>query len=682
MGFLDGFLGGVVTQRRQEEQQNREDAQNAQVREDAVLQHLSTSDDPEIRALAVAGILDSTHPKRKQGGFGGWLGKVQSNPHMDRIRQLVAHDQELGKNNPEGQALTTAPPTAGPAGPSLAQPGGKSLTEVGSAPPSPTASVPGQDPTPEVAPPEAAASNPIAAVLGRAAPAATAVPLPPAPLNPTAPLDRPVPDTAPAGPTGVPQTGASAKIAATPGPQVGPATSPETAGAPPPTGPAGAPPLAVLGQATPPVGAGPLSPRGDVFRSPETQIRLSKKASAQGDVEGEVAGLVASGFSEPEARALIKAKMERAARGGYAAARPVQGTMTDPATGKTSTVFAIWDPGSRQFLHPDTQELMPGFQPKPTGAGANPFFGQDREAIARRIYGRPFNQLTPEEAADVDQKRTEQLQSDANARGTGAGQAAFNKPIGVSEAQRTNTQVGASSAQYSGQPIPSNAEQDQRRGIEGVRGQLEHVKTLVAAALPKQGELGAVAPGATLAVRRRSPQYRVQVAQLESALDNVVNVLARTVGQQRGAQTEQDATRAYNTVVAMKARLLDPLAGDTVESAQARIAETLQYLDVVLKGLPAAPVPGAGAGASAGVGGPPPAPEAAPGAPAAAAASPAAQATVAAPPPAPFTPAAITPMTSRQTPAAKAGVTPGKSAAGPAGMTMVNGVLYKDGKPY
>lgn len=653
MGFLDGFLGGVVDRRRQEELQNREDAQNAQVREDAVLQHLSTSDDPEIRALAVAGILDSTHPKRKQGGFGGWLGKVQSNPHMDRIRQLVAHDQEQGKAEAGAatpQPSLTAAPAAGPAGPSLAQASGKSLTEVGAAPPSPTTPLKTGSGDPVEPPQDSSASlhqkmlepSPGPTPRGQAMQAEA---LPPGPVPGAPPSSTPS--------TTVPQTGASAKLVATP----------------PPAGPAGAPPMAVLGQPTPPIGAGPKSPRGDVFRSPETQTRLSKRASAQGDVEGEIAGLVSSGFSEQEALALIKTKMERAARGGVGASgfQSVAGEVMEEETGKKVPTYGAFDKAKGAYIGTDPDSPyygipIPGFTPRPTTGNQPRSYGQDREAIAKSKYGVQFKDLDQAQATDVIAEEKKMLSGKAESRGAGAGIAAFNKPIGVGEAQRTNTDVGASSANYAGQQIPSNAEQDVRRGVEGVKGQLEHVKTLIGAALPKAGELAGLVPGATMAIRRRSPQYRTQIAALESALDNVVNVLARTVGQQRGAQTEQDATRAYNTVVSMKARLLDPLAGDTQESAAARIAETMQYLDVVLQKLPATPVAG-GVGAATGVGqAPPPTP----GAPAGT------------PPPAPGMRARVATVT--QTPT-KPGA-PKTGGGGPAGYTMVNGVLYKDGKPY
>jgi hypothetical protein len=659
MGFLDGFLGGVVEQRNKIAAQNRQDAEQSQAREDAVLQHLLTSDRPEFREIAAAGILDSTNPKRKQGGFGGWLGKVQANPQMDRLRALIAQDAALGKAGvpnaagPPTEAIT-ATPTAGPAGPSLAQTSAKSLTEVGSAPPSPTAPVEGQDPTPETAAP----SRPLAGVLQ--ATASTVDPAKAAALATTAP---PVA-------AGVPQTGVSAEITSAGGdvgPQVGPATAPVPAvGAPPPGAPgptpAGAPPLAVLGQPTPPVGKpAAAAPKGDIFRSPETQVRLSKKAAAQGDVEGEIAGLVSSGFSEPEARALIKAKMERTARGGVGASgfQSVAGEVIDPETGKKVTAFGAFDKAKGAYVGTDPDSPfygipIPGFTPRATVGSQPRSYGQDREAIAKSKYGLQFKDLNQEQATDVIAEEKKVLEGKATARGTGAATAKFDAPITVQTAQQTNTTVGATSRQYAGQEIASEAEQGQRRGVEQVKTQLDHVKGLIAAALPKQGELAGLAPGATLAIRRRSPQYREHVARLESALDNIVNVLARTVGQQRGAQTEQDASRAYNTVVALKGRLLDPLAGDTQESAAARINETLQYLDVVLSKLPATPVPGAGAGVAPGAGEPPPAPGAAPGAPAAVATAAPAR------------------------PAAKAGATAGP---GPA-YTMVNGVLHKDGKPY
>jgi hypothetical protein len=128
-------------------------------------------------------------------------------------------------------------------------------------------------------------------------------------------------------------------------------------------------------------------------------------------------------------------------------------------------------------------------------------------------------------------------------------------------------------------------------------------------------------PGLASAFRART-YMRNEYTQLTAAVNEVINMLARSAGQ-RGPQTEKDAERAEAVLVSFRdslmAGLSDPLGGDTAESAQRRIAETLSYLDRVLNTLPVNQVvePGSG-GAGSGVtggsgapgGGPPKAPPA------------------------------------------------------------------------
>lgn len=409
---------------------------------------------------------------------------------------------------------------------------------------------------------------------------------------------------------GLPSAQTSGFISEPPGQQSSlaqPESSPTEVGAPPPrqvetqlsTQPVAAP---LLGTKT------VQRPR-QVFRTPEQTAVGTARGKAQGDVEGDIAGYEAMGMSRPDALAQVRAERLRKTQG--TGVQSVSGEAPDP-TGKMSPTFGVFDkdpasPTYGQYLNPSTKAPIPGFRPH--SAGANYRYGQNREAISREVYGKNFADLAPEEVSDVLKREQTLVKTTATSRTEGSNAAVMTKPIGVSEAQRTNTIVGTTPADYAGQPVASTQEQDQRRGVESVNQQLDHIKTLLGA-LPKQTDLGGLAPGASLALRRRQPSTRAQVAALEAAIDNVVNVLARTVGQQRGAQTEQDATRAYNTVVSMKARLLDPLAGDTQESAAARIDETQQYLRTVLAALPGTPTPqpkkpGAG-GAGVGIGVPPP----------------------------------------------------------------------------
>lgn len=421
--------------------------------------------------------------------------------------------------------------------------------------------------------------------------------------------------------SGLPSKQTSGYISEPPG-QTGslaqPDSSPTEVGAPPPrqveTN------LTTQSVAAPNLGTRTVSRPRQVFRTPEQVAIGTARGKARGDVEGDVEGYRAVGLSDEESVAQVRA--ERLRNRGAVNVQSVSGEAPD-ATGKFIPAFGVFDkdptsPTYGQYLHPTTKAPIPGFRPH-TGA-SNYRYGQNREALSRDLFGKNFADLAPPEVAEVMTREQALIKQTATSRSEGTNAAVMTKPIGVGEAQRTNTVVGTTPADYAGQEVPSTQEQDQRRGVQSVKTQLDHIRTLLVA-LPKSTDLGGLAPGASLALRRRTPSTRNQVAALEAAIDNVVNVLARTVGQQRGAQTEQDATRAYNTVVSLKARLLDPLAGDTQESAAARIDETQRYLDTVLQALPGTPVPvkpktpgagAAGAAGAAGVGAPPPGASASP----------------------------------------------------------------------
>lgn len=635
MGYIEGLLGGFTGRQAEVRAQNRADAERSQAREDAVLQHLVNSPDPEIKSLAVAGILESANPKRKKSGLAGWLGQMQANPHLDRIRALVDSDAQAGGMpetgaSPEagvtppvhpGGAITT--PTAGPP---LAQ-SASSPTEVGSPPPTmpQPSTAAGPDDQVEPLPGHQPTIN---AQMFQASP------------GPTSRGQEIQAEAAQAGPDA---TAAVAPVPAVTGPP------PALSG---PTGPA---PRAVLGQPPVPSAVDRQTPKGggtggrkqrQVFQSPEGQIRSNTLATGRAKTEAELERAKAIGFSPEEYKDLEKAKARRAGGIGATGFQSVGGEVVNPETGAIEQVFGAFDRPSGRYIGTDPDSAyygipIPGFRPKATAAGQPRSYGQDREAIAKAKYGKQFKELDQAQAADVMQEEKTTLTGKAKARGAGAGQAAFEKPIGVSEAQRTNTQVGSSSANYQGQEIPSEVEQGRLRSVANVKSQLQHVQTLLGV-LPKKTELGGVAPGATLAIRRRSNATREQVAALESALDGIIATLSRTVQDNRGSQTEQDASRAYNTVVAMKASLLDPLAGDTQESAAARINETLKYLDIVQGTLPGAPTPTPGVGTA---------------------------------PPGPG--GGVKPSLS-----APPKPTSASAGAGPAGFTMVGGQLYKDGKPF
>jgi hypothetical protein len=216
----------------------------------------------------------------------------------------------------------------------------------------------------------------------------------------------------------------------------------------------------------------------------------------------------------------------------------------------------------------------------------------DREAISREKYGVATNLLTPEQQADVNATYEAQIGNRAYRRTAAGNEADFNAPLTPAQAQASNLPVGTTGAQVAGQSILKDAEVEQRRTTESLRDTLTDIDTrLIDAALPDENELAGKLPGAASEIRRRTT-HRNEFAALEAAVDNIVNVAARVVAGAKGAQSEADAKRAENAVVGLKNSIFDPLAGDTRQSAKARIKETLKIVNEVLAKLPTQATPG------------------------------------------------------------------------------------------
>jgi hypothetical protein len=215
-------------------------------------------------------------------------------------------------------------------------------------------------------------------------------------------------------------------------------------------------------------------------------------------------------------------------------------------------------------------------------------YGVDREALAKELFDKPYDSLTKQEASIVLREEKTMLEKESEARGTGTATARFNAPADIPTAQAGGVPVGTRAADVSGQAVPTQAIRERRKSVEELKENLTHIKSNLLGVLPKKGELGELAPGAVYTVRRRLPKYRTDIAKLESAINNVVNVMARSVGEQRGTQTERDALRAEAAIAQIRDALL---TGDTQESASARIDESLRVLDGILGRLPTEPVP-------------------------------------------------------------------------------------------
>jgi hypothetical protein len=325
------------------------------------------------------------------------------------------------------------------------------------------------------------------------------------------------------------------------------------------------------------------------LRTPEEQTLLTKKAAAQGDVEGEIAGLIASGIPDAEARQLVAMKYRRAAV-GTAPFQAIGGETVDP-DGTVRQTYATFNRATAGWEDVAGTPLS-NFRQRPTGAAAARF-GVTREAIARSKYGKDFRDLSQAEATDVMAEEQEYIESSAGRRTEGAGAGKMNVPTDIRASQLAGVPVGTRATQVEGQRVGTMAQQQRRMTAGDIRGQLQHIKTLLTP-LPKATDvLGGVAPGAVMALRQRDPRYRNQIAQLTSAINNIRASLTRTMQANVGTETERDAERALSTMVDFEGRFLDPLKGDTQESAGLRIDETLRYLDEVLQSIPGAPVVGA-----------------------------------------------------------------------------------------
>ncbi len=510
MGVFEGLLTGFTGRRNEVEAINREEADRSRNRESQVFQALLASPDPEVQALAVTGMLESTQPKAKKRGFAGFLGQYEQSDVYNQLISLAKTPKETEITHPGTPSRQLQTQTMQPA-PTIQQGTSTAPPPTGSAAMSPTAI------------------------------------------------------------TGV--------------------------GAPPPQ------PLSWRQTQGPPTTEKVMRPR-QLFRTPEETALAGSRAKAQGDVEGEVAGLLAVGFSDVEARALVKSEYEQrlSAAGGFQA---VAGEVPD--AGGWRQVYGIFDRVSGKFLDPSTRTPLEGFRQRTTTASQR--FGVDREALSRSSYGKDFKDLSQVEAADIVQREQDLLRRENYNRALGTGQGQMDTPADFSTSRQSNVPIGTTPNQAAGQTVPQQAVVDRVRSLTALKQQLIHIKgdgtpehPGLLSILPKNDELGGLAPGVAMMARRRMPSTRTQVAQLESAVNGIVNVLARSAAEQRGTQTERDAERAYSAAVQLQDQLSN---GDTQESAMARLDETMRFLEIIMQQLPGLVAPGA---PPPGAGTPPPSP--------------------------------------------------------------------------
>lgn len=148
LGHLGDFVGGFQDESSRIRTENQRSADRDQARSDSLFHALANSDDPDIRAAAVTGLLTGDHPAT---GMGKWFGKVSGHPAYEQIKGLVADGHQPFMDPTKRHAaeksadLDAAIATAEGHGVSLSAADKRRMTmsAVGAAPPRGFASQPG-----------------------------------------------------------------------------------------------------------------------------------------------------------------------------------------------------------------------------------------------------------------------------------------------------------------------------------------------------------------------------------------------------------------------------------------------------------------------------------------------------------------------------------------------------------
>jgi hypothetical protein len=363
MGWLEGMVTGYQNRSHEIEKEQRDEAVAANAREATVYQALLNSQDPEIRAMAATGMLQTTQPRKRAGGLKGWIGEMQGNAVYPKLLNYLNTPQQLGEDvethvTPPQTAgyLPTLPPTAAPAAQTTAQ-----TTTPGATPPAAQAPLPGPPPAPPG-------------------------PLPQVPATP---------------PTGAPPESLAAPPPPPDIPQVGPD---QLRGALPPAGAARQPESLTTTTRTPVYGLPQAFPTAE-----ETAVNIAR-AKETGEYQALVDVARRSGEVNPEkwAAQLIASSKTRAA--GGAAFKPMTVEYVG-ADGQVTQDFASYDVRTGRYLDQAGQPLPPDARPAtklPTRSYSK------REELAAEKFGKPGEdpvaverRLTPRERGIV--LREEQL---------------------------------------------------------------------------------------------------------------------------------------------------------------------------------------------------------------------------------------------------------------------------------
>jgi hypothetical protein len=128
MGVFDGLLGGFLGRKADVEERNYKEGVAASQREGQIFSALMGSDDPELRSLALTGLLDTANPRRKAKGLAGWIGETQASPYLQQIRTLMA--TPVTEPNPAVGDLPSGAPKTGATLPSRQTAAGVAMPSV------------------------------------------------------------------------------------------------------------------------------------------------------------------------------------------------------------------------------------------------------------------------------------------------------------------------------------------------------------------------------------------------------------------------------------------------------------------------------------------------------------------------------------------------------------------------
>lgn len=314
-----------------------------------------------------------------------------------------------------------------------------------------------------------------------------------------------------------------------------------------------------------------MVPRRPFLTQTEQTLEIAR-AKSQGDVEGEVAGLIAAGYSEQEARELVKQSYFRRTSGGAAGMQSIAGELPDPTSpGKFVPAFGVFDRARGGYYDPNTGQALPGFRPRTTTGSTS--LGADRETGSRLLFGKPATQLTPTEMAAVDKWALERAGDVSFERAVGAGtgraQTALLMPMTADEAALQEVKIGTRWADIQG-IVPVTAKQhDRLEAARTLAPQVDLIGNLVMDVFPPQsGLIGGVTAAAVL--KQKEWNRDPALARLKSAVALALGNVARVIAAESGRLTEQDAERARAALVNLQVSLTQ---GDTQESAIAKIID-------------------------------------------------------------------------------------------------------------